>query len=279
MTARPPLFTALRRVLDRTRAGTSEDASTSCEQLFGLMRSSRLADQMARRGHWQDALILLEAAAQRLPSTAQAALTMSEAHTPDSPELRFRRARELFAQRARAALAVTLEKPLATWRLIGRRAALALALLAAILVAPTAVRALRDRDLTVGAAWRASSTWLNPQTGTIPAHRIYESLPNLFFHTNEQAEPYVDIDLGGIHGVDRVVVVNRYDCCYERARGLKMLLSLDGESFSAVAQRDPRSIFRRWDISLSNARARYVRLQIPGDRRILHLSDVRVYGR
>lgn len=196
-----------------------------------------------------------------------------------SPELRYGRARELLAIRAREALACPLEKPLARWRFIRQRGAIALAMLAAVLLAPTAWRTLWDRDLTVGAAWRASSTWLNPQSGTLARHRIYESLPNLFFHTTEQAEPYVDIDLGMVRAVDRVVVVNRHDCCYERARGLKILTSLDGQSFASVAERDPRSIFRRWDVSIPQARARYVRLQLPGDKRILHLADVRVYGR
>jgi hypothetical protein len=60
---------------------------------------------------------------------------------------------------------------------------------------------------------------------------------------------------------------------------LKLLLSIDGNSYSTVGARDPRSIFRRWEVSLAQARARYVRLQLPGDRRIMHLADVRVYGR
>jgi hypothetical protein len=239
------------------------------------MRTSRLADRLARQGHWQDALILLEAAASRLPHPERA----SEVEALASPELRFARARKILAIRARETLEGTLEKPLATWRLLWQRGAIALGVLAAVLLAPTAWRALMDRELTVGAAWRASSTWLNPQSGTVARHRIYESLPNLFFHTNEQSEPYVDIDLGRVRAVDRVVVVNRYDCCYERARGLKLLTSLDGESFTRVAERDPRSIFRRWDVSIPQTRARYVRLQLPGDKRILHLADVRVYGR
>lgn len=267
------LFTAGRRVLAGVRSGLSDDAPAAL--IAQLMRTSRLADRLARRGHWQDALTLLEAAAQRLPVPERAL----EAEALPSPELRFARAREHFALRAREALAGALEKPLATWRRVWQRSVLMLGLLALVGLAPTVWRTLRDRDLTVGAVWHASSTWMNPLDGTVSRHRIYESLPNLFFHTNEQAEPYLDIDLGTVRDIDRVVVVNRHDCCYERARGLKLLLSRDGESFSAVAQRDPRSIFRRWDVSVSRTRARYVRLQLPGDKRILHLADVRVYGR
>lgn len=267
------LFEALRRGLESTRSQLSQGGST--EEIGRLMRTSRLADRLARRGHWQDALTLLEAAATRLPRPERAA----QVETSGSPELRFARARELFAAGAREVLAGALEKPLARWRVIWQRGAIALAVLAAILLAPTAWRALLDRDLTVGATWRTSSAWLNPQTGTLAKHRIYDSLPNLFFHTGEETQPYIDIDLGGVRTVDRVVVVNRHDCCYERARGLKLLTSVDGNTFSSVAARDTRSIFRRWDVSLSQARARYVRLQLPGDRRILHLADVRVYGR
>lgn len=239
------------------------------------MRTSRLADRLARRGHWQDALALLEAAAKRLPGPEQPL----EIDASLSPEPRFARTREQFAHRARAALAGTLEEPLATWRRIWRRGAMVLALLAVALMAPTVWHALRDRDLTAGATWRASSAWQNPQSGTLTKRRILDSLPHLFFHTGEQSEPYLDVDLGGVRSIERVVVVNRHDCCYERANGLELLLSIDGHSFSSMAARDLRSVFRRWDVALAQKPARYVRLKLPGDKRILHLADVRVYGR
>lgn len=273
MTAVRPLLAVVRRGWAEPRSGVARDASA--DAIAGLMRTSRLADRLARRGHWQDALALLEAAAKRLPGPEQPL----EIDASLSPEPRFARTREQFAHRARAALAGTLEEPLATWRRIWRRGAMVLALLAVALMAPTVWHALRDRDLTAGATWRASSAWQNPQSGTLTKRRILDSLPHLFFHTGEQSEPYLDVDLGGVRSIERVVVVNRHDCCYERANGLELLLSIDGHSFSSVAARDLRSVFRRWDVALAQKPARYVRLKLPGDKRILHLADVRVYGR
>jgi len=268
--------------VEEVRSGLSRGEPASREQILALMRTSRVADRVARQGHWQEALTLLEAATKGLPHPEGASPgtwpLVPEADPPLSPEGQYRQAREVLAKRARETLGGALEQPLAAWRGLWRRAALVFALIAATALAPAIWDKLRDRDLTVGASWRASSASLMPSSGTFSRLRIYESLPSHFFHSDEQADPYIDIDLRSVHAVHRVIVVNRHDCCYERARGLKILLSLDGESFSVVAERDTRSIFRRWDVTLKRAQARYVRLQLRGDRRILHLSDVRVYG-
>lgn len=256
----------------------SDAGQISSAQLHALVRASGLADRVARGGHWQEALVLLEAAAQSLPPL-DGASPLVPAIAAQSAEARYQHGRDRLAAQALAALAGPLEHPLVGLRSMYRRALVVLALLGTSLLAVASWRIFGERDLTEGATWRASSADLSPVNGTLPKYDVLKTLPGYFVHTAYGANPYVDVDLHAAHAIDRIVVVNRHDCCYERARGLQILVGLDGEHFSTVAERDKESFFRRWEVTLWRTQARYVRFQLAGDKRILHLSDVRVYGR
>jgi hypothetical protein len=284
---RVPLLRQVRVLWMRLfRAPENDSASSrvvgeqpSRQLILAWMHSARVADRLARRGSWQEALDLLQATAARMSASVGPLELVPDAGALELPEPIYRRARKRFAARARVLLADSLARPLARWRHVKRRMGLALAVLAAIVLSTSTWRALREHELSVRATWRASSASVGAIEGTFTGRRIYENLPSFFVHTEEQSEPWIEIDLHGVHTVDRVVVVNRYDAHYERARGLAISVSLDGEDYDEVAARDKSSIFRRWEVDLDPVPARYVRLQLPGEHRILHLADVRIYGR
>lgn len=102
------------------------------------------------------------------------------------------------------------------------------------------------------------------------------------FHTELQAQPWWQVDLQKPTDLAEVRVYNRLtDGCAHRARFVQILLSSNGEEWSAVYSHDG-SIFGGADgsplhVPMSrSATARFVRLQLPGQE-YLHLDEVEIY--
>ena len=74
--------------------------------------------------------------------------------------------------------------------------------------------------------------------------------------------------------MSRVRVLNRDDCCAERAIPLVVEVSLDRHGWHEVARRKDQ--FEDWTAKFSPVSARYVRLRVPR-RSILHLKSVRIF--
>jgi hypothetical protein len=138
------------------------------------------------------------------------------------------------------------------------------------------VRAFSDsaekaRDLASGKAWRTSS-----QAGgfgcTSPQQQCGEN-NDFFFHTQEEQDPWVEIDLGKATRFSAVRVVNRRDCCFDRAVPLVIEVSSDQQAWREIARR-PTS-FSSWLAEVPSTKARYVRVRA-ANRTILHLATVRV---
>jgi len=127
------------------------------------------------------------------------------------------------------------------------------------------------RDLAVGKAWRASSTFANLGC-TSPVQQCSES-PDFFFHTREESNAWVEIDLGARMRFTEVRVINRRDCCFERAVPLILEVADQPEAFHEIARRT--SSFSSWLASFPPTEARYVRLRSTS-RNSLHLAQVRV---
>ena len=152
---------------------------------------------------------------------------------------------------------------------------MALFALAVIALAIGAV-ALRDgaersRDVAAGKPWRASSHY---GVGGCPSplQKCPES-PNYFFHTNEESDPWLEIDLQQVQRVSAAQVGNRLDCCAERIVPLVLAVSVDHEHWTEVAR--STSEFKRWKTSFSPVDARWVKLYVP-HQGLLHLSEVRI---
>ncbi len=101
------------------------------------------------------------------------------------------------------------------------------------------------------------------------------------FHTDQQARPWWQVDLGTTCALDRLVVFNR-TVSAERARTLTVCLSDDELTWRIAYQHDGAVFFGVQDqkplvVPLHGGPARYVRLLLQDDT-WLHLDEVQVFG-
>jgi F5/8 type C domain-containing protein len=174
---------------------------------------------------------------------------------------------------------------LARWESLWRRALpYAMAALAAACIVVLSSEGLRARlwrhNVAAGKAWRASEPSYGgaASAGLMPRRYLNaaetDTLPPFLFHTSEQDEPWVEIDLGGQRRVSGFWVENRRDCCQDRALPLVFETSVDRVSWVPALRR--RGMFVVWAGWIPTVTARYVRLR--SERRTsLHLRRVAVY--
>lgn len=137
----------------------------------------------------------------------------------------------------------------------------------------TAKRAYIGQDLALGKPWRASSQ-------AFECHPLQQecggSATAIFFHTNDEEKPWVEIDLGAPTSLGRIKVVNREDCCQERAVPLVIEVSDDRIQWRNIAHRKDQ--FQSWDLTFKTVKARYLRLQV-ARHTIFHLERVSAWAR
>ena len=106
--------------------------------------------------------------------------------------------------------------------------------------------------------------------------RLVGDLPkdlHVFFHTNAEPSPWIEFDLGRVRPVRYVRVVNRSDCCGDRAVPLHLELSTDHRRWTHIAQR--AYAFEDWSQRFTPTPARWVRVRSTrGD--YLHLERVEI---
>jgi len=130
----------------------------------------------------------------------------------------------------------------------------------------------RAVDLAEGKPWLASSAYPGfSMQGLKPVRPIL----GLFFSTVDEDKPWWRLDLGRSYRVSRVEVVNRTDCCPERAHPLTLELSADARNWREVARRT--EAFRTWKATFPATETRYLRLRSLR-KTLLHFKDVRVYS-
>jgi hypothetical protein len=84
----------------------------------------------------------------------------------------------------------------------------------------------------------------------------------------------VTIDLQSVQRISRVVVYNRKDCCRERSLPLRLEVSVDGNTFQQLADRERD--FAQWTVDLPGTDVRYLRLTHLREG-FFHLAEVEVY--
>jgi hypothetical protein len=142
----------------------------------------------------------------------------------------------------------------------------ALAIVVASVVLVRVVR--RGPELSHGRPTSQSSSY--PQCAP-PAYRCGI---DLLFHTNTDAGPWWQVDLGPDKSVSSVQVENRADCCKDRAVPLIVELSDDARVWREIArQNDP---FDEWTATFPRQPARHLRLRVPRTT-AFHLKHVSVY--
>lgn len=102
------------------------------------------------------------------------------------------------------------------------------------------------------------------------------------FHTASEPQPWWQLDLGQVRGLDHLLLYNRCDGGFaQRAARILVLLSADGRQFQQAYQHDGTAFLGQPDnkplrVPLRGASARYVRLQLPDDT-YFHLDEVEIY--
>jgi len=103
------------------------------------------------------------------------------------------------------------------------------------------------------------------------------------FHTENEPQPWWQVDLGQATALDHLLLYNRCDGGFAlRAARILVLLSDDGREFRQAYQHDGTAFLGQTDnqpltVSLQAAQARYVRLQLPGHS-YFHLDEVEIYA-
>jgi hypothetical protein len=101
------------------------------------------------------------------------------------------------------------------------------------------------------------------------------------FHTENERNPWWQVDLGNRASLTEIRIFNRLDCCAERAQTLQVLLSDDARSWRTV-YRHNGTVFGGKDgkplvVRLGGESARYLRLQL-NEANWFHLDEVEVCG-
>jgi len=131
----------------------------------------------------------------------------------------------------------------------------------------------RRSDLAPKATWKTSSNY--PVGGCKSPEQMCAGGENYFFHTNLETNPWIQFDLRKERDVSGVEIENRLDCCTERANPIVVEVSDDQRHWKQVARHS--GDFTTVRLKFSTVRARYVRVVVPQQSAILHLSKVRIY--
>jgi alpha-L-fucosidase len=126
--------------------------------------------------------------------------------------------------------------------------------------------------------------------GSLQALVAEKPAADFAIHTAEEANPWIEMDLGREVSVTGVRVLNRTSCGQpgiDRAATLRLSVSIDGKTWSEVWKAD-RGL-PQWEIPVTDfvagaqvpgRKARYLRLEIkPAKPEYLHLRQVEVWGK
>lgn len=99
---------------------------------------------------------------------------------------------------------------------------------------------------------------------------------NSVTHTNFEAQPWWQVDLGASVSIGGVVLFNRTDCCTDRLSDFDILTSDDGTEWRIVAgTTGPAANGQEYSM---NTMGRFVRVQLRGSN-FLSLAEVQVFAR
>jgi F5/8 type C domain-containing protein len=118
-------------------------------------------------------------------------------------------------------------------------------------------------NLAAGKPFRTSSTFAD----------CGSACDGLMFHTQNQNNPWVELDLGAPKKIRRLEVTNRQDCCGDRAVPLVAEVSLDAALWTEVGRRTEE--FSTWTVKFPPRMARYVRFRVL-KATAMHFRDVAV---
>jgi hypothetical protein len=157
------------------------------------------------------------------------------------------------------------------WRRLGLLSAIVVLAAALALAVVLIIKPSSGPDLAEGKPWQASSSYPGY---TVSGLKPKNPTEGAFFCTKEDVEPWWRVDLQGTKSIASATVVNRGDCCVERAPPLVIEVSTDGQKWREVSR--TTEAFRTWSPTFKATNARYVRLRSLR-KTYLHLKDVRIH--
>ncbi len=109
---------------------------------------------------------------------------------------------------------------------------------------------------------------------------------NTITHTNDQKDPWWEVDLGATYDISKIEIWNRTDeCCWNRLQNFYIMVSENpiaansttenqfiGGAHQFTTVKHPSMILD------GKKRGRYVRIFIPGENKVLSLTEVEVFG-
>lgn len=129
-------------------------------------------------------------------------------------------------------------------------------------------------DLALNATWTSSSVY-NPALECRSPDQVCEQGKDFFFCTRQENNPWFILDLEKNKKFSSLEIVNRKDCCRDRANPLHVSVSTDGKNWQLVAESTTE--FSTFRPRFPEVSARYIKLEIPKPAAILHLTRVRVF--
>ncbi|HWO11282.1 MAG TPA: discoidin domain-containing protein [Polyangiaceae bacterium] len=197
------------------------------------------------------------------------------ADLPAEDQLRWARKLRIVAEGLLYGIEVSSGRYSPPWLARGLRVALLLVLIAGLGWGAASVREwmVELDNIARGKPWTTSSIYTAFPGCRSPARKCVES-PNFFFHTNEQQQPWWEMDLGTVQKFSSVKIKNREDCCSDRVAPLLLEVSLDGKNWKQIARKG--DVFTTWTAGFSSVEARWIRLRLQ-KKGILHLAAVDVY--
>jgi hypothetical protein len=127
------------------------------------------------------------------------------------------------------------------------------------------------RDWALGRPYKASSVY--PTVGCKSPDQDCPESPFYFFHTQDEDRPWLEIDLGAKRRFSAVKIVNREDCCADRAIPLAFEVSTDHTKWRELGRRN--EVFNTWQHEFAPVSARWVRV-IALKKTPLHLRRIAV---
>jgi hypothetical protein len=133
-----------------------------------------------------------------------------------------------------------------------------------------ASRLTKKQNLAAGKPWRTSSIGMTcyPQQ-----HRCGTARTDILFHTQEEENPWFELDLRAPTEFSIVEVFNRSDCCPDRAIPIAIEISNDKQNWKEIARRE--ETFGTWTARVGKQKTRYIRLKSLR-RTTLHLEGIAV---
>ncbi len=134
-----------------------------------------------------------------------------------------------------------------------------------------------SNDIARGKPAFQSSIYQN-NNGRFGPDKAVDGNGNTFNHTNNENNPWWEVDLGSSYSISSVKIWNRGDCCSNRLNNfdIKVYNNRGGnETKNVYVSGQPSNNGSTYNI---NATGNVVRIQLRGNNRILHTDQVEVYG-